>query len=715
MESIELEERSEVFNSGLKVVRKILCIIVSVSLVMRLIEILYSEAYEKFLGTSSPLIRVAYLVMLYLLPTESSKFQRFMLHCILETFNLHLLYNALFVFPQEKSAIALLNCFCVLNFQMKLLKNFYYSLSFSVKFLLQWYWESLSLEGIFLRDSHNILPILMGLAMVLFNNKLLSESEETNMKLLRKAQDMQKKLTTVVQNFPTGMALLSLDLEVYITNQKALRYLNCTSIRLKELLESLEYLPSRRFHFLDEPNRGLFEDVKRYVSFDSDEELQLGLVEFNGQTLEFCVKKTKWGEETTLILTINNAERIIQLEKADTQNNCKNSLLRSVSHEMRTPLYAITSIADQLLHDESSNLTPTGLKNLSVLKVSSKLMLCLVNDLLDYSRMVSEAFRVSLSEFEVRELLQETLKMIQLQASKKKVLINLRIDELLPEKCFSDPMRLEQIIINLLSNALKFTCRGYIELTATYSVNKNIRISVTDTGIGIPSERTTTIFELFETTRDGELNSEGCGLGLHISNLLVKALGGEGIHVVSEVGKGSKFSFEVPISEEGGEVVETFSEHSIAEENTNIIEIANLEIVHERARAKEVLLVDDNDFTRIIISSVLKTKGFRVLEARNGREAVDTVKKLSEKHEDIKVVLMDCDMPVLNGWEATREIKQLYLQGTINKLPKIVGCSAFSDETEVKKSYDCGMVLHLIKPINNEVLTSTVQYFLDNS
>jgi len=685
-------------------VKKISKLFLTISFFLKVSEVLrFQDSTLLFHVNSSMIIRAVYFILLHLTPDQSCRLQKFMVHLILELVSADCVHLALYVYPLQANNLLSIACISLLVFQLKLVSGFAPTCFIIAKFFCCWVWVFLDSE----KFNEQVIFLAIMIVAIIINNKLFGALETKNLQLLKQAQRSQVELTILIQSFPTGLSVISRDNQVLIQNRKILQHLECSQEEVVQTMQNFEYLPNRRFQFQDTPDSGVFSDIQESWNLAQGEELDLGLVFHNSKTLEFCVKKITWGDQEALLICVSDAERLIQLEQADTQNRCKNSLLRSISHEMRTPIFAMTSIAETL--SDSERLSEEETESLSILKVSSKLLECLVNDLMDYSKIVTGTLKVNLVEFEIQEVLEETFKMIQIQARKKNLRLNLRMDKLLPLTGVSDPLRLQQVLINLLSNALKFTSKGIIELIATCTFSKKLKLSVKDTGIGIPADKLSSIFEMFEGSSNRSLESNGCGLGLNISRLLVKALGGKDLKVKSEFGKGSEFYFSLPISEAVVDAVaESGSQEIIPSEMSNLVEIRNLEIPDNHTYTEpEILVVDDNDFNRMIMACTLRINGFKFLEARNGQEAVDVFKEQLQKGQKLKVILMDCDMPLMNGWEASIEINTLH-----SDPPKIIACSAFSEPEEIKKSYDSGMVMHLVKPVPNQILLSTLQYFL---
>jgi len=707
MEDFQNLER--VKGTSVGTVKRLTSLVLLAGVVLRVVEFLVIGNIDLLLGVSSPFFPFAYYLFLELTPSQSPTSESILMIVFLEILGLHSLYLAFYVVPEQKYLIAFLSNIAVVNSQTKISSNYYASVAFIFKSFVLVVINLIEYEASYKKYLDPLVTIILSNISILFCNKFINDAEKNKHEYLEQVEITRRKTYSIIQSSPFGMGVLSVNLETEVSNQRLLDFAGCGESELLEALREFTYIPSRRFCFPDSPDSGLLPDLKRCVELDLDSQLKLGLVKTESHVLEFAVKKIRWGDHEALLLTANDAQHIIDLEKADALNKCRNSLIRSISHEMRTPLYAIMSVTEHLLDSEHS------CQDLEIVEVSSQLLLCIVNDLLDYSQFINNSFQPTLAEFCLADLLSEALRLITLQAAKKGVRVISRIDPSLPSVCTSDFLRLKQVLVNLLSNALKYTSRGFIELTATFSVTHKLRVSVKDTGIGIPPEKLPLLFQIFESQSTNYFSAEGCGLGLHVSNLVAQALGAGGIEVVSEMGKGSEFSFEVPIGIDcPGEhlVVEELSgDLAVPEETSSLIEFRHLD-PSKHHLCSEILLVDDNDFNRMILGTSLESLGYKFTELCNGKEALETVKQLYSAGEEVKLILMDIDMPLMNGWEATAAIRALYSSGHISSLPVIVGCSAFSSPQEIQKSYQSGMQLHLPKPITNQVLSSTVSYFL---
>jgi len=635
------------------------------------------------------LVRLLYLVVLLMTPKKNCTSQTTLIHVLLELVNLDLLYLT----QGENDFLSMVACITVLNFQTIIVSETYQAIMLLTKFYLQWLPTSK-------------IPSQLGFLVlfVVVINQLRRSQESKKYSFIQNLTKEKSELVDFIENLPSGVVVLDLNLQIKKVNKKALEYFCCSKEGLFETLRTLNYSNEKRIFYKEHPEEGVLCDIKNSSNLELNQEIELGIVSLQRYTLQLSLKKIKFKESEAFLLSIINSNEMVELEKSYAKKKFKTSLVRTMSHEMRTPVFAVKSITEQLLL--SSNLDEKELESLSVANVSAKLLECFINNFLDYNHIELDNLELNLSVFDLKELLQETLKLVELQASRKAIRVFLRVDPMLPQVCLSDYKRLQQILTILLCNSLKHTCRGYIEVTAIFTATQKLKVCVKDTGIGIPPDRLPDI-----------LNPSTEHTSLQTCNMLVKALGGSGITIKSTLGKGSEFSFDAPITEASiDQVLESSSlDMVVPSEMSNFIEIRNLEIPDLHLYTyPSILLVDDNDFNRLVISTVLRMKGFQYLEATNGREAVDLVESQSAKNEDFKIVLMDCDMPVMNGWDATEAIQKLYSQKKIKHLPKVIGCSAFSSKEEIKKSYDSGMVLHLVKPISSQVLTSTIQYFLSN-
>ena len=621
---------------------------------------------------------------------------------------------AFFKIPEHNLVLCI--CSCVLTFFYEY--SFIYSSEaaflLTVKFLVQWYW-SFVLSGA-MSFTWEPAPLLCTLFCFISAQHYHSSTKNHSLSkflALSEVQKSKQKLQLIIDLCHEGLVVISPNHTVELINSNLLVLLTTTEESIFGTLESLDYIPKGRIYFKDSTGGNFTSDLLEGFQLELNQEEVLGLVKANNCVLEVRLRKIPWDEGIAVALTFNNVEKTIELEKVNAENKCKSAFLRSMSHEFRTPANCILNISESLEKETLANTPKRLLKKIKFLKVSAYLFMNQVHNIIDYSRIVLGKFSLEKVEFSLRNLVSETYKFFETQFLHKKIRIIIRIDPSIPELIYTDPKKLQQVLVNLLSNSLKYTSKGFVELAATQVDASFVKFSVIDTGIGITQEKQQTIFLLFGgSCSDSE--SSGIGLGLNVSNMLVKELGSSTIKCRSQVGTGSEFSFKVLISEH--EATDTNYEYIpdlVSKEISRPIEVKSMSIIGRRVYAPpRVLVVDDNDFNRMIVAAMLQTESIRFLEAKDGQEAVDFVLKHDGKGFPFKLVLMDCNMPVMDGWQASRKIHELHRSKVISKLPNIVALTAYSEPEEIKLSYESGMCLHLVKPCNQEVLLNTVSFFL---
>lgn len=395
-------------------------------------------------------------------------------------------------------------------------------------------------------------------------------------------------------------------------------------------------------------------------------------------------------------------EALVQAENA---NKAKSTFLSNMSHDIRTPMNAIigfTSLAQS--HIDKQELVKEYLEKIVS---ASNHLLSLINDILDMSRIESGKIRIQEDEVSIKDVIQNAQNLIQSMAEEKNQKFVIKTN-IFNNYIYCDKLRLNQILFNLLGNAVKFTPVGG-EVTLEINQEKEAPegygvyiFKVKDTGIGIAPEFHDKIFEAFEREKATEASGiQGTGLGLAITKNLVNLMGGR-INVESELGKGTEF------------IVKLVFMLQDVEDEVAMEELQLQQEIEANARQKEqrnlfanrkLLLVEDNSLNREIAKILLKDEGFIVEEAVNGQEAVEKIQ--NAKEGEYTLVLMDVQMPIMNGYEATKAIRTLPNRVLAN-VP-ILAMTANAFEEEKKKALGCGMNGHISKPIDKNTLFQTIE------
>lgn len=405
-------------------------------------------------------------------------------------------------------------------------------------------------------------------------------------------------------------------------------------------------------------------------------------------------QKNKHGITTGYIGTITDiterkkmeSDLIRSKEKAEESDRLKTAFLANMSHEIRTPMNGILGFLDLL---NSKDLDDNSRQQyMHVVNLSGQRLLDTINDIIEISKIEAGDQEVKNDAVDISEIMQYHVDFFQFQAKQKGITLSIE-EQVSPDQSFieTDKNKLESILTNLIKNALKFTTQGFIRL-GNYIESDALVFYVKDTGCGIPANRIEAVFERFVQGETGMTRAyEGSGLGLTIAKAYVNILGGN-IWVESEVDKGSTFYFSIP--------------HQLSSAKSSLTEDKN-EIPDRYLKEKNILIAEDDDPSFQFLEVVLKQKNIRLIRAKNGKEAI----QLFKQYPDISLILMDIKMPVMDGLEATREIRKF------NKTIPVIAQTAYALSGDKEKSIQAGCNNYITKPINSSELVKLLDKYLD--
>lgn len=517
------------------------------------------------------------------------------------------------------------------------------------------------------------------------------EAEIERDRLMRALDEERETLHQVIARAPVGMAMLDRDMHYIVHSRRWLEIMDLSEESDLAGLGHYDVVPNAPPRLHELCTRAFAGET-----LSADDDLH-ATAEGSRRYLRWAMKPWYQNDATiggVIVVAEDLTDLVVAREQAMAANRAKSSFIATVSHEIRTPMNGVLGMLSLL---KKTDLTDKQRHYVDSIATSADALLVLLNDILDYAKLEVGKLSLQSVQFNLRILLQDVIALLAPKAHRKALALTLDCPEVLPTRVVGDPNRLRQVVLNLTDNAIKFTERGsvrvIVECTAETEQEADFFIRVQDTGAGITPDQQARLFTAFTQLESGARQG-GTGLGLAICRQLVELAGGR-IGVESVPGRGSTFWFQIPLRKQDMQA----TDYLLGQERSR----------YAAARPDEplgmhILLAEDNPINQEVAREILRQMGCEVEIAENGRDALQMI---GSDHFDL--VLMDCHMPVMDGFEATRQIRSL--GAPTSEIP-IVAMTASASSADRDSCLEAGMDAHLAKPIDEKALYDTLNDFL---
>ncbi len=513
----------------------------------------------------------------------------------------------------------------------------------------------------------------------------------------KESEEARQMLISLIESSSDFIALGTPDGQLLFLNEAGLKLTGLDSLAQARTYRVVDFVPDesvdmfRNQIFPQLEREGHWEGEFRLRNFKTDAIIPIQYSAFTvtnrhtGQLIAYATISRDITERKQAEADLQKAK-----EAAEAASRAKSEFLATMSHEIRTPMNAIMGMADLLWE---TPLNEHQQEYVQVFRRSGHVLLNLLNDILDLSKVEAGQLDLEKVTFDPNELVTKVIENLRLSAYEKNLALSCQIRPGVPTYITGDPNRLQQVLVNLVGNAIKFTEKGNIKIVLQTDPASMLLFSISDTGIGIKPEHLGLIFNSF-TQSDSSITRRygGTGLGLTISKRLVELMGGQ-IWVDSLVGQGSTFYFSIKPENKPSGPTSSLQPPSQPQENS-----ANQTPCY-------ILLVDDAEDNRLLVRAYLRRTHYQLDVAENGEEAVEKFKNVA-----YDLVLMDMQMPVMDGYSATRAIRQWEAQQSLEPKP-IIALTAYALKEDAQKTLDAGCTAYLTKPVKKATLLETLTHY----